>query len=103
MTPEPDLSSIVERLYPDLPPVEQIYKDIHQNPKLGTQEIHTSSIIAKHLHGLEFRVHESTGGHGLVRVLKNGTGLTLLLRADMDAFPIREQTGIPYASTVIRV
>ena len=99
----PDLSSIVKRHCPDLPPFEEIYRDIHQNPELGIQEIRTSGIIAKHLHDLRLKVHENIGGHGLVGVLGNGTGPTLLLRADMDALPIREQTGLPYASTVTRI
>lgn len=99
----PDLSSIVERHCPDLPPFEKIYKDIHQNFELGTQEVRTSGIIAKHLHGLRLRFHESIGGHGFVGFLENGTGPTLLLRADMDALPVREQTGLPYSRTVIRI
>lgn len=58
--------------------------------------------MAEHLRGLNLRVHVNLDGHGVVGVRQNGSGSTLLLRGDMDALPIREQTGLPYASTVIR-
>lgn len=98
-----DLGAIVEQYRPALGPYEDVYKDIHRNPELGTQEKRTSMIAAKHLHSLKLKVHERIGGYGLVGVLENGPGKTLLLRADMDALPIREQTGLPYASTLTHV
>lgn len=108
--PSPDVKDprelrkeIVEAHRPDLARFEEIYKDIHSNPELGTQEVRTSGIVAKHVHDLKLQVHERIGGHGVVGVLENGPGTTLLLRADMDALPIREQTGFPYASNIIRV
>ena len=98
-----DPAVILERYRPDLSRFENIYKDIHRNPELGTQEVRTSNIVADHLRRLHIRVHVKLGGHGVVGVLQNGMGPTLLLRADMDALPIREQTGLPYASKVIGV
>lgn len=95
-----DPTATLEHYRPDLTPFEEIYRDIHRNPELGTQEVRTSSIVADHLRALDLPVHVRLGGHGVVGVLQNGTCPTLLLRADMDALPIREQTGLPYASTV---
>jgi amidohydrolase len=100
-----DLGGVVEKHCPRLEPYEDIYKDIHRNPELGTQEERTSGIVVQHLRDLDagFRIHERIGGHGVVGVLENGPGPTVLLRADMDALPIREKTGLPYASSVTRV
>jgi amidohydrolase len=95
------LRAIIDRYRPDLQPFEMVYKDIHRHPELGTQESRTASIAAEHLKALGFTVHEKIGGHGVVGVFHNGQGLVLLLRADMDALPILEQTGLPYASKVM--
>ena len=76
-----------------------MYRDFHQNPELYNQEEQTAAIIAKFLTSLgDFEIHEHIGGHGLAAVLKNGSGKTVLLRADMDALPVEEQTGLDYAS-----
>lgn len=90
--------AIIEEHRPNLEPFEAIYKDIHQHPELGTQEQRTSAIAANHLREAGYTVHERIGGFGLVGILENGAGPTILLRADMDALPIFEQTGLEYAS-----
>lgn len=76
-----------------------IYTDLHANPELSFQETRTAGIVAEHLRGLGFAVEEGVGGTGVVGVLANGAGPTVLLRADMDALPVLEQTGLDYAST----
>ena len=94
-----DLDSIVKDHFPELDPFVTVYKDIHQNPELGEHESRTAAIASNHLKGLGFEVTEKIGGHGAVGILFNGSGRTILLRADMDALPIRENTDLPYAST----
>jgi hippurate hydrolase len=78
---------------------EDFYRQLHQHPELSHQEQHTAAAVADHLRGCGFEVHEQVGGTGVVAVLRNGAGPAVLLRADMDALPVREQTGLPYAST----
>ncbi|HEY4545029.1 MAG TPA: amidohydrolase [Pedomonas sp.] len=78
--------------------LEGIYKDIHANPELPMQERRTAGIAAKWLRKQGYEVSEGIGGTGVVGVLRNGTGPTVLLRADMDALPMQENTGLPYAS-----
>ncbi|MBE9499511.1 amidohydrolase [Streptomyces sp. GKU 257-1] len=75
------------------------YKDLHQHPELGFQERRTAGHVAQALNECDYEVTEGVGGTGVVGVLHNGAGPTVLLRADMDALPVREQTGLPYAST----
>ena len=94
------LGDIVRSYIPNLSPYEEQYMDFHQHPELGNQESRTSSIVEKHLKTLEYEVHTCIGGYGLVGVLKNGSGKTVLLRADMDALPIKEETDVPYSSQV---
>jgi hippurate hydrolase len=79
---------------------EELYRDVHRHPELSHQEERTAGIVAERLRGAGFEVHERVGGTGVVGVLRNGTGPTVLLRADMDALPVREATGLPYASEV---
>lgn len=79
--------------------LEDFYKDLHAHPELGHQEHRTAARVAECLTGWGYRVHEGTGGTGVVGVLGNGDGPTVLLRADMDALPVREDTGLPYEST----
>src|SRR5690349_3468651 len=78
--------------------VEEIYKDIHANPELAMQEHRTAGIAAAWLRKQGFEVTEKVGGTGVVGLLRNGKGSTVLLRADMDALPMQEDTGLPYAS-----
>ena len=87
---------------PDLIRYEALYKHFHSHPELSLQERETASTIASHLESLKagYELHTSIGGHGLVGVQRNGSGPTVLLRADMDALPVLELTGLPYASRV---
>ena len=77
---------------------ESLYKDFHLNPELSHQEVRTSGIVAEQLGESGYEVHQGIGGTGLVGVLSNGEGPTVLLRADMDALPVAEATGLDYAS-----
>lgn len=79
---------------------EAFYRDLHQHPELSHQERRTASHVAGQLHDYGFTVQSGIGGTGVVGVLSNGSGHTVLLRADMDALPVREDTGAEYASTV---
>jgi amidohydrolase len=96
-----DLAAIVEAHKPDLHEFEEIYKDIHSHPELGTHESRTSEIASKHLKDLGFNVTDKIGGYGVIGNFTNGPGLILMLRADMDALPISENTRLPYASKVL--
>jgi len=78
-----------------------IFKDIHQNPELGFMEVRTSGIIAKELKTLGYEVITGIGKTGVVGILKNGTGPTVMYRADMDCNSVKEITGLPYSSTKI--
>jgi amidohydrolase len=79
---------------------EAFYKDVHQHPELSHHERRTAGRVAGQLQDYGFTVHSGIGGTGVVGVLSEGSGPTVLLRADMDALPIREDTGAEYASTV---
>ena len=78
---------------------EEFYRDLHQHPELSHQEHRTAARVAERLRAIGFSVHEGIGGTGVVAVLGNGDGPTVLLRADMDALPVKKATGLPYAST----
>ena len=86
----------LDALYPEL---DALYIDLHQTPELSLHEEKTAAKMATRLRALGFEVTERVGGWGVVGVLKNGKGPTVLVRTDMDALPIKEQTGLPYAST----
>ena len=77
-----------------------LYKDLHQSPELSLQEKETSKKMAEELRKVGYEVTENFGGYGVVGMLKNGEGPTLLYRTDMDALPMYEKTGLPYASKV---
>ena len=77
-----------------------LYKDLHAHPELAFAEHRTAAVVAARLRDLGYQVTEGVGRTGVVGVMRNGDGPTALLRADMDALPVREQTGLPYASTV---
>lgn len=81
------------------PTLRDLYRDLHRHPELGFQEHRTAGIVAKRLRTSGYDVTEGVGGTGVVGVLRNGSGPTALLRADMDALPIAEDTGLDYAST----
>ena len=86
---------------PDLSLYEEYYKDFHRNPELSRQESRTASMVADFLEEIgSYRVIKKIGGHGVVGVLKNGPGPKVLLRADMDALPVPELTGLEHRSKV---
>ncbi len=79
--------------------LEALYVDLHQHPELSFQETRTAGIAAGHLRDLGLEVHEGVGVTGVVGILTNGDGPVVWVRADMDALPVGEQTGLAYAST----
>src|SRR2546426_10856472 len=93
----------------ELPSLLTIYKDIHTHPELSTQEQRTSALLAKELKALGCDVTENVGKYekpdqkcfGVVGLMKNGDGPVVLVRTDLDALPVQEETGLPYASTVV--
>jgi hippurate hydrolase len=78
---------------------EALYLDLHQHPELSLHEVETARKIAARLQALGYDVTTGVGGHGVVGLLKNGDGPVVMLRAELDALPIAEATGLPYAST----
>lgn len=84
-------------IYPD---VEALYMDLHEHPELSMQEVQTSAKVASRLKDAGLEVTSGIGGTGVVGILRNGSGSTVMLRADMDALPIEEKTDVSYASTV---
>ena len=93
-------STLLANLPGLLPELEALYKDVHAHPELSMQEIRTADIAAKHLRDNGYEVTTGVGKTGVVGLLRNGKGPTVMLRADMDALPVREATGVGYASTV---
>src|SRR3954469_22536728 len=94
------VSAVLAGLERSRPWQEELYRDVHQHPELSHQETRTAGLVAGRLRDAGFEVHEGVGGTGVVGVLRNGDGPAVLLRADMDALPVREATGLPYASAV---
>ncbi len=94
------LNSMIAGLDALVPDLETIYKDIHSHPELSMQEERTAGIAADHLRAAGYEVTTGVGKTGVVGLLRNGDGPTVMLRADMDALPVREATGLAYASTV---
>ncbi len=84
----------------ELQNILEIYKYLHANPELSLLENKTADYLAQKLTALGFEVTQGVGGTGVVAVLENGEGKTLLIRADMDALPVKEQTNLDYASTI---
>jgi len=80
---------------------EAMYRDLHQNPELSLQEFRTAAKMAEALKGLDFEVTTGIGGNGVVGVYRNGPGPVVMLRTDMDALPVKENTGLSYASCVV--
>src|SRR3954470_5516104 len=81
-----------------LPDLEALYKDVHSHPELSMQETRTAALAADRLHAAGYEVTTGVGGTGVVGLLRNGVGPTVMLRADMDALPVSEATDLPYAS-----
>jgi amidohydrolase len=90
-------SKEVEAVYPE---ARALYLDLHQSPELSGHETQTAAKLAGRLRGLSYEVTEHVGGTGLVAILKNGAGPTVMLRTELDALPVEEKTGLPYASKV---
>ena len=88
-------------LQEDMPGLMELYRDLHANPELSFQEVETAAKLAKRMRALGFDVTENIGKTGVVAVLENGDGPTVMLRADSDGLPVVEQTGLPYASQVV--
>jgi amidohydrolase len=88
----------VDAVYPE---VEALYLDLHRNPELSLHEVQTAAKLAERAKALGYDVTTGVGGTGIVAVLKNGAGPTVLFRTDMDALPVEEKTGLPYASHVV--
>src|ERR1700742_2610714 len=82
------------------PGLEDLYRDLHAHPELAFAEHRTAAEVARRAEQAGYEVTAGVGGTGVVAVLRNGSGPTALLRADMDALPIEEQTDLPYRSTV---
>src|ERR1051325_6728461 len=87
----------IDAYYPEL---QTLYQDIHRNPELAFQEVQTAAKLAARLKALGFEVTTGVGRTGIVGLLKNGAGPTGMLRTELDALPVAEKTGAPFASTV---
>ena len=87
----------VDAVYPD---ARALYLDLHQNPELSSHETQTASKLAARLRSAGYEVTEHVGGTGIVAILKNGPGPTVMLRTELDALPVEEKTGLSYASKV---
>src|ERR1700731_555848 len=83
-----------------LPDLADLYKDVHSHPELSMQETRTAGLAADHLRAAGFEVTAGVGKTGVVGLLRNGEGPTVMLRADMDALPVEDATGLPYASKI---
>jgi hippurate hydrolase len=90
-------SKEIEAVYPD---AHALYFDLHQNPELSGHETQTAAKLATRLRSAGYDVTEHVGGSGIVALLKNGTGPIIMLRTELDALPVEEKTGLPYASKV---
>src|SRR5262245_61315294 len=93
-------ATLNEAVRADMPELMTLYRDLHANPELSMQEVRSPAKLAAEMRKLGFTVTEKVGKTGVVSVMKNGTGPTLLIRADMDALPVVEQTNLPFASKV---
>jgi hippurate hydrolase len=88
----------VGAIYPD---IEALYINLHRNPELAFQEIQTAATLAERARALGYEVATGVGRTGVVAVLRNGPGPTVMLRTELDALPVEEKTGLPFASTVM--
>src|SRR5215469_4442366 len=87
----------VASVYPE---AHSLYLDLHQNPELSMHETQTAAKLAAQLRSAGYEVTEHVGGTGIVAILRNGSGSTIMLRTELDALPVEEKTGLPYASKV---
>jgi len=93
----PEVSKEVEAVYPQ---AHALYLDLHANPELSSHETQTAEKIASRLRSLGYDITEHVGGTGVVAILRNGSGPTVMLRTELDALPVEEKTGLNYASKV---
>ena len=93
-------ATLSDAIRADMPQLMTLYRDLHANPELSMQEVRTPAKLAAEMRRLGFKVTEKVGKTGVVAVMENGPGPVLMLRADMDALPVVEQTGLPFASKV---
>jgi amidohydrolase len=93
----PQLKDQLEPVFPD---AYTLYLDLHQHPELSSHETRTAALLAQRLRQLGYEVTENVGGTGVVGIMKNGSGPTVMLRTELDALPVEEQTGLPYASKI---
>jgi amidohydrolase len=93
----PPSSKEVETVYPE---AHALYLELHQSPELSSHETQTAAKLAGRLRSLGYEVTEHVGGTGIVAILRNGAGPTIMLRTELDALPVEEKTGLPYASKV---
>ena len=93
-----DFVPAIDAIYPDL---DRLYLDLHQNPELSWHEEKTAAKMAAQLRALGYEVTTGVGKTGVVGLLRNGKGPTVLLRTELDALPVEEKTGLPYASKVV--
>jgi amidohydrolase len=91
-------SAEVDAVYPD---IETLYIDLHRNPELAFQEVQTAAKLAARVRELGYQVTTDVGRTGIVAVMKNGPGPTVMLRTELDALPVEEKTGLPFASQVV--
>lgn len=92
-----------EAVAADMPGLMELYRDLHAHPELSFQEFDTAKKLAGRMRELGFEVTENVGKTGVVAVMANGEGPTVMLRADMDGLPVVEQTGLPFASKEVAV
>lgn len=98
------LAELQKRIHEYMPDLESIYKFLHSHPELSMMEVHTSRYIVEQLKRMGITdIHEGIGNTGVVAVLQNGEGPVVMMRADMDALPMQESTGVPYASLVTSI
>ena len=93
-------AALSDSIRADMPMLLTLYRDLHAHPELSMEEVRTPALLAPKMRELGFQVTEHVGKTGVVAVMKNGPGPVLLIRADMDALPVKEQTGLPFASQV---
>ena len=92
---KPEIDTLVAGMYPQL---DAIYKDLHLHPELGFEEVRTAAKLAAEMRAIGFQVTEKIGKTGVVGIYKNGAGATVMVRTELDALPMEEKTGLPYAS-----
>ena len=90
---------VAERVSSELPDLLKLYRELHQKPELSFMEVETARRIAREWREAGYEVTEKVGGHGIVALLRNGPGPTLMLRCDLDGLPVKELTGVDYASS----